>query len=97
MATTEIRKGQLVRITQPRRDHTVRFFALVRWTKEIDAGTYFGYEPVEPPRGQHGMPRHACAVWGCSTVHREPLPYSATVEVWPVPPQDGAAVAGRPT
>lgn len=84
-----IQKGQLVRITQPRRDRTYRFFAVVRWTEEVDAGTYFGYEPVEPPRGQYGMPRIDCAVWGCDTARREPLPYSSTVEVWPLPSYQG--------
>lgn len=77
-----VQKGQIVRITQPRKDHTYRFYARVTWTKEIDAGTYFGYEPVEPPSDQYGMPRHACATWGCTTVRREPKPFSPTVEVW---------------
>lgn len=78
-----LEKDDIVRITQPRKDHTCRFFARVTWTKEIEAGTYFGYVPVEPPGGQFGLPRHAAAAWGCSVLRREPHPFSPTVEVLP--------------
>ncbi len=77
-----LERGDLVRITQPRKDHTFRFFARVTWTQELAAGTYFGYEPVPPPRGQHGAPLSACAAWGCATLRHEPLDYSPAVEVW---------------
>jgi len=75
-------EGDIVRITQPRKDHSYRFFARVTWAREVEGGTYFGYEPVDPPRGQWGEPAHFCA-WGCKVARREPLPYGPTVEVWP--------------
>ena len=37
-----MRKDDIVAITQPRRDHTLRFFARVTWTEEVEGGTYFG-------------------------------------------------------
>lgn len=76
-----MRKGDVVRVTRPRQDHTERFFALVMWTDEREAGTYFGYEPLDPPSGQFGLPAHHCA-WGAAWLRAEPRPYSPTVEVW---------------
>ncbi len=74
-------KGDLVRITQPRRDHSVRYFARVTWTEEREAGTYFGYVPVDPPPNAWGLRAHEAGAFGASWLRKDPLPYSPEILV----------------
>lgn len=77
----QLSKGDVVRITQPRRDHSYWFFAKVTWTEEREAGTYFGYEPVEPPPGQWGLRPLQAGRFGANWLRREPSPFSPEIVV----------------
>jgi hypothetical protein len=73
--------GDTVRITQPRRDHSVRYFARVTWTEEREAGTYFGYVPVDPPPDAWGLRAHEAGSFGANWLRNEPRPFSPEVLV----------------
>jgi hypothetical protein len=73
--------GDIVRIQQPRRDHSFRFFARVTWTEEKEAGTYFGYVSVDPPPGQWGLRAHEAGRFGASWLRDEPRPFSPDIRV----------------
>ena len=76
------RKGDVVSITRLRKGgYTERFFARVTDAEWAEGGLYFGYTPVDPPRGRHGLPRSSCAAWGYETARHVPAPYGAQVEV----------------
>lgn len=80
-----MKPGDKVRIVQPRADHSVRFFARVSWTEEREGGTYFGYVPIDPPRGEWGLPASRCGSFGAQWDRHDTSlrPYAAKVEVIP--------------
>ncbi len=77
----QLATGDLVRITQPRRDHSYRFFARVTWTEEKEAGTYFGYAPVDPPPGQWGLRAYEAGSFGANWLRDVPRPFSPDIQV----------------
>lgn len=77
----QLATGDTVRITQPRKDHSYRFFARVTWTEEREAGTYFGYVPVDPPPNAWGLRAHEAGRFGASWLRDDPSPFSPEVVV----------------
>ena len=78
---SKLSTGDIVRITQPRKDHSYRFFAKVTWTEEKEAGTYFGYVPVDPPPGQWGLRAHEAGRFGANWFRDVPRPFSPEIRV----------------
>jgi hypothetical protein len=73
--------GSLVRVRSRTRHEGRVFFAKVTWVERRAEGVYFGWAPVDPPRGHYGLGARDCGSFGATMLRFEPQPFSPIVDL----------------